>query len=61
MADPLLSHDTPMEFFRARLTEAMENQRISASAFTEFYLVNLLTSCVRREASTSRSRRTICA
>jgi hypothetical protein len=49
MAESLLASDTPMEFFRARLTEAMENQRVSASAFTEFYLVNLLTSCIRRE------------
>jgi hypothetical protein len=49
MAQRLLASDTPMEFFRARLTEAMENQRVSASAFTEFYLVNLLTTCVRRE------------
>lgn len=45
----LLANDTPMAFFRERLTEAMENQRVSTSAFTEFYLVNLLTSCVRRE------------
>jgi hypothetical protein len=49
MAQSLLANDTPMEFFRARLAEAMENQRVSASAFTEFYLVNLLTSCVRSE------------
>jgi len=43
----VLSHETPMEFFREQLTNAMEHQKISTSAFTEWYLVNLLSACVR--------------
>jgi hypothetical protein len=42
-----LVRETPAEFFREQLTRAMEHQKISTSAFTEYYLVNLLTSCVR--------------
>jgi len=46
MAEKLV-RETPVEFFREQLTRAMEHQRVSTSAFTEYYLVNLLTSCVR--------------
>jgi len=42
-----LVRETPVEFFREQLTRAMEHQKVSTSAFTEYYLVNLLTSCVR--------------
>lgn len=45
-----LVHETPVEFFRGQLLKAMEHQRVSTSAFTEFYLVNLLASCLRGEA-----------
>jgi hypothetical protein len=38
--------ETPVEFFREQLAKAMEHQRVSTSAFTEYYLVNLLASCV---------------
>ena len=38
---------TPVEFFREQLGKAMEHQRVSTSAFTEYYLVNLLAACVR--------------
>jgi hypothetical protein len=47
MAEKLVRDETPMEFFREQLERAMEHQKVSTSAFTEFYLVNLLVSCVR--------------
>jgi hypothetical protein len=50
MAERLVREDTPMEFFREQLERAMEHQKVSTSAFTEFYLVNLLVSGVRGEA-----------
>lgn len=49
MAEKLVHEETPMEFFREQLERAMEHQKVSTSAFTEFYLVNLLVSCVRGE------------
>jgi hypothetical protein len=49
MAENLVREETPMEFFREQLERAMEHQKVSTSAFTEFYLVNLLVSCVRGE------------
>src|SRR5262245_60297261 len=48
MAEKLV-RETPVEFFREQLTRAMEHQRVSTSAFTEYYLVNLLASAVRGE------------
>jgi hypothetical protein len=47
MAKETLVRATPVEFFREQLAKAMEHQRISTSAFTEYYLVNLLAACVR--------------
>jgi hypothetical protein len=38
---------SPVEFFREQLVQAMEHQRVSTSAFTQYYLVNLLAGCVR--------------
>src|SRR4030095_2399833 len=49
MSERLLSGETPVEFFREQLVKAMEEQRVATSAFTEFYLVNLLAACVRGE------------
>ena len=46
MAGTLVRDETPMEFFREQLERAMEHQKVSTSAFTEFYLVNLLVSAV---------------
>jgi hypothetical protein len=48
MAQTLVS-ETPVEFFREQLEKAMEHQRVSTSAFTEFYLVNLMAAWVRGE------------
>ncbi len=49
MAEKLV-RATPVEFFREQLGKAMEHQRVSTSAFTEFYLVNLLAGGVRGDA-----------
>jgi hypothetical protein len=46
MAQKLIG-ETPLEFFREQLGRALEHQRVSTSAFTEYYLVNLLASCLR--------------
>ena len=42
MPENLLRGETAVEFFREQLGQAMEHQRVSTSAFTEYYLVNLL-------------------
>ncbi len=47
MTHRLVEPRAPLEFFREQLVQALEHQRISTSAFTEFYLVNLLTTCMR--------------
>ncbi len=49
MSERLVSGETPVEFFREQLGKAMEHQRVSTSAFTEFYLVNLLAACIDGE------------
>jgi hypothetical protein len=45
-----LVRETPAAFFREQLSRAMEHQKVSTSAFTECYLVNLLASAVRGDA-----------
>jgi hypothetical protein len=50
MAEKLVRDQTPVEFFREQLSLAMEHQKVSTSAFTEYYLVNLLAACVNGEA-----------
>jgi hypothetical protein len=49
MSEGLVKGQTPVEFFREQLERAMEHQRVSTSAFTQFYLVNLLAGGVRGE------------
>src|SRR5689334_5637937 len=44
-----LVNESPIVFFRVQLERAMEQQQVSTSAFTEFYLVNLLAAAVRGE------------
>jgi len=46
MGDRLVHEETPMVFFKEQLDKAMEHQKVSTTAFTEWYLVNLLTACV---------------
>ncbi|MCL4819281.1 MAG: hypothetical protein KJ067_09070 [Vicinamibacteria bacterium] len=48
MTEPLVCDETPVEFFREQLEKAMDHQRVSTSAFTEYYLVNLLTRAIGR-------------
>ena len=47
MGERLVREETPLEFFREQLTRAMEHQKVSTSAFTEWYLVNLLAGGVK--------------
>jgi hypothetical protein len=49
MTERLVRGETPVEFFREQLERAMEHQKVSTSAFTQYYLVNLLAACVRGE------------
>src|SRR4026208_2141290 len=48
------SGKTPALFFRDQLIAAMEHQRVSTSAFTESYLVNLLSAFAKGETLPSR-------
>jgi hypothetical protein len=49
MSERVLQDTTPLEFFREQLERAMEHQKVSTSAFTQYYLVNLLAGGVRGE------------
>jgi hypothetical protein len=49
MAEELVREQAPALFFRDQLITAMEHQRVSTSAFTECYLVNLLAAFARGE------------
>jgi len=49
MSERLVHGETPVEFFREQLERAMEHQKVNTSAFTQYYLVNLLAGCVRGE------------
>jgi len=49
MQDRLVREETAAAFFREQLLAAMEHQKVSTSAFTECYLVNLLAGFVREE------------
>jgi hypothetical protein len=42
VTEPLVREETAAAFFKEQLEKAMEHQKISTSAFTEYYLVNLL-------------------
>jgi len=50
MGTRLVHGQTPVEYFREQVGKAMEHQKVSTSALTEYYLVNLLASCVRAES-----------
>jgi hypothetical protein len=43
----VVGHESALSFFREQVERAMEHQKVSTSAFTEYYLVNLLAGCVR--------------
>ena len=52
MADALLRSESPTEFFRELVEDAMENQRVSARELTSFYVVNLLAGFVHGDTQT---------
>ena len=54
MPEVVVSENTPALFFRDQLITAMEHQRVSTSAFTECYLVNLLSAFAKGETLPSR-------
>src|SRR5262245_8151072 len=47
MAEELVCRQTPLEFFKGQLDKAMQHQKVATSAFTEFYLANLLAGSLR--------------
>jgi hypothetical protein len=49
MEERLVLEEGAAVFFKEQLAKAMEHQKISTSAFTEYYLVNLLTECVHAD------------
>lgn len=49
MTEQLVRDERPAEFFKEQLEKAMQHQKVSTSAFTEHYLVNLLADCVQAE------------
>jgi hypothetical protein len=49
MSERLLREEAPSLFFKEQLERAMEHQKVSTSAFTEYYLVNLLAHCIQKD------------
>jgi hypothetical protein len=47
MAEDLVCRESPLEFFKGQLDKAMQHQKVATSAFTEFYLANLLAGSLR--------------
>jgi hypothetical protein len=50
VAERLVKEQSPAEFFKEQVERALEHQKVSTSAFTEYYLVNLLTGCIHSDA-----------
>ena len=50
----LVREESAIQFFREHLVKAMDHQRISTSAFTEYYLVNMLAAFMRGESLPGR-------
>jgi 20S proteasome alpha/beta subunit len=50
MADTVFRRESPTEFFRELVEDAMHNQRVSARELTSFYVVNLLTGFIHADA-----------
>lgn len=51
MGDALLRNETPTEYFKELVLDAMQRQRVSAGELTSFYVVNLLSGFIHREQS----------
>lgn len=47
----VLRDETPLEYFREQVVAALQRQKVEASAFTEYYLVDLLARCVEGRAA----------
>jgi hypothetical protein len=54
MPEKLVTDESAVQFFREQLVKAMEHQKVSTSAFTEYYLVNLMAAFMRGEALPGR-------
>jgi hypothetical protein len=50
MGTRLLRDETPLDYFREQVAQAMEHQKVETSAFTQHYLVDLLSRCLRADA-----------
>ena len=50
MADTVFRSESPTEFFRELVEDAMHRQRVSAQELTSFYVVNLLTGFIHADA-----------
>ena len=46
MSDPLLCNESPTQYFKQLVDDALSRQRLHAGELTAFYLVNLLTTFV---------------
>jgi len=46
----VLRDETPLEYFREQVVTALQRQKVETSAFTEYYLVDLLARCVEGRA-----------
>lgn len=46
----VLKDETPLEYFREQVVAALQRQKVETSAFTEYYLVDLLARCVEGRA-----------
>jgi hypothetical protein len=54
MADGLLSNESPLEFFKAQVEDAMQRRRLRTSVWTSYYVVQMLAGHVaRRDDSTT--------
>jgi hypothetical protein len=49
----VLRDETSFEYFREQVVAALERQKVETSAFTEYYLVDLLARCVEGRTSTT--------
>jgi len=53
MADGLVSNESPLEFFKAQVEDAMARQHLKTSVWTSYYIVQMLAGYVeRRDTST---------
>ena len=53
MPEPIVRNESPVEYFRELVESAMQRQRLAAREITSYYLVNLLTSFVHFDRSSS--------